>query len=91
MLLLAYFYCRDVAEQLGEVMKLHLEGAKDPLLDSVDILESNGRIVRDILQRTRHVIPLLFVRLFQRKKDELPNGNLRMLVDAFDIVEDPVL
>jgi hypothetical protein len=33
MLLLTYLYFCDGAEQLGEVMKLHLECAKDPLLD----------------------------------------------------------
>jgi hypothetical protein len=44
-LLLAYLFFRDAADQLGEVMKLHLECAKDPLLDSVDFLESNRRIV----------------------------------------------
>jgi hypothetical protein len=72
-------------------MKLCLECAKDPLLDSVDVLESNWRIVRDILQRTRHVLPCLFVGLFPRKKDELPVGNLRKLVEAFDTVEYPIL
>jgi hypothetical protein len=41
MLFLAYLYFCDAAEQLGEVWKLRLESAKDPLLDSVDILESN--------------------------------------------------
>jgi hypothetical protein len=44
-LLLAYLFFCDAADQLGEVMKLHLECAKDPLLDSVDFLESNWRIV----------------------------------------------
>jgi hypothetical protein len=44
-LLLAYLFFHDAADQLGEVMKLHLECAKDPLLDSVDFLESNWRIV----------------------------------------------
>jgi hypothetical protein len=90
-LLLAYLYFCDAAEQLGEVMKLCLECAKDPLLDSVDILESNWRIVRDILQRSSHVLPHLFVGLFLRKKDELSVGNLRKLVKAFDTIEDPVL
>jgi hypothetical protein len=33
----------------------------------------------------------MFVRLFLRKKDELPAGNLRKLVEAFDTIEDPVL
>jgi hypothetical protein len=41
MIFLAYLYSRDAAEQLGEVWKLRLESAKDPLLDSVGILESN--------------------------------------------------
>jgi hypothetical protein len=90
-LLLAFSYFRDAAEQLGEVMKLCLECAKDPLLDSVDVLESNWRIVRDILQRTRHVLPCLFVGLFPRKKDELPVGNLRKLVKVFDTIKDPIL
>jgi hypothetical protein len=42
---LSYLYFRDAAEQLGEVMKLRLECAKDPLLNSVDVFESNWRIV----------------------------------------------
>jgi hypothetical protein len=85
---LAYLYFRDVTEQLGEVMKLRL-CAKDPLLDSVDVFESNWRIVRDILQRTRYVLPCLFVGLFLRKKDELPIGKLRNLVETFDTIEYP--
>jgi hypothetical protein len=91
MLLVAYLYYRDASEQLGEVMKLCLECAKDPLLDSVDVLESNWRIVWDVLQRTRHVLPCLFIGLFSKKKDEMPIGNLRKLVKAFDTLEDPVL
>jgi hypothetical protein len=34
-------YFLDAAEQLGEARKLHLECDKDPLLDSVDVVESN--------------------------------------------------
>jgi hypothetical protein len=55
------------------------------------VLESNWRLVRDIIQRTCHVLPHLFIGLFPRKKDELPFGNLGKLVKAFDTVEDPVL
>jgi hypothetical protein len=33
----------------------------------------------------------MFVGLFPRKRDELPAGNLRKLVKAFDTIEDPVL
>jgi hypothetical protein len=42
------YFC-DASEQLGEVWKLWLESAKDPLLDAVDVLESNWRLVRDVL------------------------------------------
>jgi hypothetical protein len=91
MLLLAYLCFHDAAEQLGEVMKLRLECEKDPLLDLVDVLDLNWRIVRDVLQRTCHVLPRLFVGLFLKKKDEMPIGNLRKLVKALDTLEDPVL
>jgi hypothetical protein len=33
----------------------------------------------------------MFVGLFSRKRDELPIGNLKKLVKAFDTIEDPVL
>jgi hypothetical protein len=33
----------------------------------------------------------MFVRLFLRKKDELPTDNLRKVVEAFDTIKDPVL
>jgi hypothetical protein len=33
----------------------------------------------------------MFVGLFLRKKDELPTGNLKKLVEAFDTIEDPIL
>jgi hypothetical protein len=91
MLLLSYLSFRDAAEQLGEARKLWLESTKDPLLDSVEVLESNWRAVQDVLQRSRHVLPRLFVRLFTKKKDKMPVGNLRKLVKAFDTLEDLVL
>jgi hypothetical protein len=37
----------------------------------------------------RHVLTRLFAKLF--KKKEIPSGNLRWLVDAFDTLEDPTL
>jgi hypothetical protein len=80
---------RDVAEQLGEIIKLHLDSAKDPLLDTVGVLESNWRNVRNVLQRTRHVFPRLFVGLSPKKKNDMPIGNFRNMVEAFDTLEDP--
>jgi hypothetical protein len=90
MLCLSYLYFCDASEKLGEVWKLWQGNAKDPLLDAVDVLESNWKLARDVLQRTRHVLICMFVGLFP-KKDELPADNLRKLVEAFDNIEDPVL
>jgi hypothetical protein len=59
---------RDAAEQLGEIIKLHLDNTKDPLLDTVGVLESNRKNFRNILQQTCHMLPRLFVRLFPKKK-----------------------
>jgi hypothetical protein len=83
-----WFYFRYAVEQLGEVIKLRLGNTKDPLLGTVGILESNWR---NVLQKTRHVLPRLFVKLFPKKKKDMPTGNLRKLVEAFDTLEDPTL
>jgi hypothetical protein len=81
----------DAVEHLGEIIKLHLDSTKDPLLDTIGVLESNWRNVRNVLQQNRHVLPRLFVGLFPKKKNDMPVGNLRSLVEAFDTLEDPVL
>jgi hypothetical protein len=91
MLLLAYLYFCDAAEKLGEVWKLWQESAKDPLLDVVEVLESNWWLARDVLQRTRHVLTRIFTGSFLRKKDELPADNLKKLVKAFGTIKDPIL
>jgi hypothetical protein len=90
-LCLSYLYFCDAAEKIGEVWRLQQGNSKDPLLDAVDVLESNWKLARDILQRTRHVLIHMFVRLFPKKRDEMPAENLWKLVAAFDTIEDPVL
>jgi hypothetical protein len=50
MLLLTYLYFCDAVEKLGEVWKLWQESAKDPLLDAVEVFESNWRLAQDVLQ-----------------------------------------
>jgi hypothetical protein len=58
---------RDVAEQLGEIIKLCLDNAKDPLLNTVGVLKSNWRNVRNILHdegriaTTPDILPPLYV------------------------------
>jgi hypothetical protein len=80
--------CHAAAQQIGEVYKLHADRVKDPLLDAVDILESNCRNAKNLLQRTRHVLTRLFFEFFPKKKNDMP---AERLVDAFDTLEDPTL
>jgi hypothetical protein len=80
----------DAAEKLGEVWRLRQGNSKDPLLDVVDVLESNWKLARDVLQRTRHVLIRMFVGLFSKKRNEMPVDNLQKLVAAFDTIEDHV-
>jgi hypothetical protein len=84
-----YFY--DAVEKLREVWRLRQGNSKDPLLDTVDMLESNWKLTRDVLQLTRHVLICIFVGLFPKKRDEMPADNLQKLVATFNTIEDPVL
>jgi hypothetical protein len=61
------------------------------LLAAVDLLESNCKLVQNILQLTHHVLTRIFVGLWPKKKEEMPGDNLRKLLEAFDTLEDPVL
>jgi hypothetical protein len=90
MCLLVLFILLRAAEKLGELWRLRQGNSKDPLLDSVDVLESNWKLARDFLQQTRHVLVHMFVGLFLKKRNEMPVENLRKLITAFDTIEDPV-
>jgi hypothetical protein len=57
----------------------------------VDLLESNWKLVQEVLQLTRRVLMRMFVGLWPKKKEEMPVDNLKKLAEAFDTLEDPVL
>jgi hypothetical protein len=77
-------------EQIGETFSLREDRAKDPLFDVVELLESNCKNARMVLQNTRHALTRLFGIFFPKKNDELPQ-NSRKLVEAFNTPEDPTL
>jgi hypothetical protein len=87
---LPYLCFYDAAEKLGEFWRLWHASSEDPLLDAVDVLESNWKLAWNILQQTCHVLIRMFVRLWLKKKDEMPADNLRKLFAAFDTIEDHV-
>jgi hypothetical protein len=57
----------------------------------VDLLESNWKLVQDVLQLTCRMLMRMFVGLWSKKKEEMLVNNLRKLDEAFDTVEHPVL
>jgi hypothetical protein len=58
---------------------------------SVDLLESNWKLVHDVLRLTRHMLVRIFVRFWPKKRGEMPGDNLKKLLEAFDTIKDPVL
>jgi hypothetical protein len=84
------FLC-GAAEKIGVSRKLWQPDTEDPLLAAVHLLESKWKLVQEVLQLTRRVLMRMFVRLWSKKKEEMPVDNLRNLAAAFDTLEDPVL
>jgi hypothetical protein len=87
---LACSFC-GAAEKIGVSWKLRQPDTKDPLLAAVDLLESNWKLVQEVLQLTRRVLMQMFVGLWPKKRAEMLVDNLKKLAEAFDTVEDPIL
>jgi hypothetical protein len=84
------FLC-GAAEKIGVSWKLWQPDTEDPLLAAVDLLESNWKLVQEVLQLTRRVLMRMFVGLWPNKKEEMPVDNLKKLAEAFDTLEYPIL
>jgi hypothetical protein len=84
------FLC-GAAEKIGESWKLRQPNTEDPLLAAVDLLESNWKLVQNVLQLTRRMLTRIFVGLWPKKNEKMPGDNLWKLLKAFDTLEDPVL
>jgi hypothetical protein len=87
----SYSFLCGAAEKIEVSWKLQQPDAEDPLLATVDLLESNWKLVQDVLQLTRRVLMCIFVGLWPKKKEEMPVDNLWKLAKAFDTLEDPML
>jgi hypothetical protein len=64
---------------------------EDPLMVAVNLLEMNWVSVQEILELTRRVLTRIFVRLWPKKKANVPTADLKKLAAAFDTIEDPIL
>jgi hypothetical protein len=81
----------DVAEQNGEVFKLHEEKAGDPLFDAIVV--SNCKNATNVVQRTRHVLMRLLGEFFPKNKNDAKGSRkvsrgLRHFGRPFNIAEE---
>jgi hypothetical protein len=79
-----------VAEKVGLPLAPRQLDTEDPLMDAVDSLESDWKLVQEFLQLIHPVLSLMFVGLWPKKRVEVP-VDLKKLPKAFDTVEDSVL
>jgi hypothetical protein len=87
---LIFVFCVS-AEKIGVSLEPLQPDTEDPLMAAVDLLESNWKLVQEVLQLTRHVLTRMFVGLWPKKRAEMPVDDLKKLVEAFDTIEDHVL
>jgi hypothetical protein len=87
---LVFFFC-GAAEKVGVFLEPRQPDTEDPLIATVDLLESNWTLVQEVLQLTRRVLTRMFVGLWPKKKAEMPVDNLKKLAEAFGTLKDPVL
>jgi hypothetical protein len=57
----------------------------------VNLLEANWISVQEIFELVNRVLTRMFVGLWPKQKVEVPNSDLKKLVEAFDTTDDPVL
>jgi hypothetical protein len=58
---------------------------------AVNLLEANWISVQEIFELVNCVLTRMFVGLWPKQKAEVPNSDLKKLVEAFDTTDDPVL
>jgi hypothetical protein len=80
-----------LAEKIGVSLAPLQPVGEDPLMAAVNLLELHWISVQEVLEVTHHVLTQFFVRLWPKKKADIPATNLKKLATVFDNAEDPVL
>jgi hypothetical protein len=75
--------------EYSEVSASTLQPDNDPLLAAVSLLEANWIFVQEIFELVSRVLARIFVRLWPKKKADVPD--LKNLAKAFDTDDDPIL
>jgi hypothetical protein len=87
---LAFVFC-VFAECTGVPLAPLQPNDEGPLMAAVNLLELNWISVREILELTRRVLTRMFVRLWPKKRADMPADDLNKLAATFDTIEDPIL
>jgi hypothetical protein len=64
---------------------------EDPLMAAVNLLELHWISVQEVLELTRRMLTLIFVRSWPKKKADMPAVDLKKPTTIFDTAEDPIL
>jgi hypothetical protein len=57
----------------------------------VNLLEANWISIQEIFELVSRVLRRMFIGLWPKQKEEVPNNDVKKLAKAFDTTDDPVL
>jgi hypothetical protein len=80
-----------LAEKIGVSLAPLQPVDEDPLMAAVNLLELHWISVQEVLKLTRRMLTRIFVRLWPKKKADMPIDDLKKLAAVFDTAEDPIL
>jgi hypothetical protein len=85
-----YFSFLGFAEHSG-VSASTLQPDNDPLMAAVILLEANWISVQEIFELVNRVLTRIFVGLWPKQREEVPDNDVKKLAKAFDTPDDPIL
>jgi hypothetical protein len=68
-----------------------LQLGDDPLMTAVNLLEANWISIQEMFELVSRVLTWMFIRLWPKKKAEVPKNDLKKLAEAFDTIDNPIL
>jgi hypothetical protein len=80
-----------LAEKIGVSLAPLQPVDEDPLMAAVNLLELHWISIQEVLELTCRVLTQIFVRLWPKKKADMPTDDLKKLAAVFDPAEDPIL
>jgi hypothetical protein len=60
-------------------------------MTAVNLLEANWISIQEIFELVSHILTRMFVGLWPKKKAKVPKNDLKKLVEAFNMTDDPIL